>query len=217
MMPPVQLVRSSELSWEPSPRPGVWRKRLFHEGGLENGTVTSLVRFDPGASFQSHDHPGGEEIIVLSGVFSDHQGDHGKETHLLNPEGYSHAPFTEMGCLLFVRLRQYAGTQQLTTDLPAGDNPSGMSQITLGRESGSMRWFLSGALGKDKSNTVEGVLGLGGQEALKSLACFAVSGSFHVGQYALNEHDWLSINSADDVRELSLTGDGQLYMNVELL
>ena len=48
----------------------------------------------------------------------------------------SHPRFTEMRCLVFVRLCQYAGTQQLTTDLSPGDNPAEIRQVTLIRESG---------------------------------------------------------------------------------
>ena len=64
---------------------------------------------------------------------------------------------------------------------------------------------------------VEGVRRLGGQKALKSLVCFVVNGSLRVERYALNEHDWLSINGNYDVGRLSLTADGQLYTYVELL
>ena len=46
---------------------------------------------------------------MLEGVFSDEHGDWPAGTYLLNPEGFRHAPFSESGCLLFVKLRQYAG------------------------------------------------------------------------------------------------------------
>ena len=31
------------------------------------GAVTSLLRFDAGARFPLHDHPGGEEVFVVDG------------------------------------------------------------------------------------------------------------------------------------------------------
>jgi hypothetical protein len=74
--------------------------------------VTSLVRYPPGSRFPAHDHPEGEEILVLEGVFSDEQGDWPAGTHLLNPEGFRHAPHSEPGCLLFVKLRQYPGADR---------------------------------------------------------------------------------------------------------
>lgn len=102
----------AELPWQPSPAPLVWRKRLYHEGAAESGTVTSIVRYEPGARFHAHPHPLGEEILVLSGTFSDARGDFGAGSYMLNPEGFSHAPFSEGGCVLFVKLRQYAGLER---------------------------------------------------------------------------------------------------------
>jgi anti-sigma factor ChrR (cupin superfamily) len=100
---------TSALEWAPSPSGSVWRKRVHMMGGAESGQVTSLVRYEPGACFPLHDHPEGEEILVLEGTFSDEHGDWRAGTHLLNPEGFRHAPFSQQGCVIFVKLRQYAG------------------------------------------------------------------------------------------------------------
>lgn len=102
-------VDTRSLQWTPSPSRTVWRKRLHRVGPAESGQVTSLVRYDAGSSFPIHDHPDGEEILVLDGVFSDEHGDWPAGTWLLNPEGFRHAPFSNPGCLLFVKLRQAAG------------------------------------------------------------------------------------------------------------
>jgi len=103
------IVHTDSLEWQPSPSPGVWRKRLELYGPTEAGRVTSVVRYDPGSRFRPHPHPDGEEIFVLSGVFSDERGDHPAGTWLLNPEGFVHGPGSEPGCTLFVKLRQYGG------------------------------------------------------------------------------------------------------------
>lgn len=103
------IVRAEELTWQPSPSPFVWRKRLFHQGAAESGVVTSVVRYDAGSKFPRHGHPEGEEIYVLEGVFSDERGSFPAGSYMLNPEGFEHAPFSVEGCLLFVRLRQYPG------------------------------------------------------------------------------------------------------------
>jgi len=103
------IVHTDTIDWQPSPSPGVWRKRLELYGPAEAGRVTSVVRYDPGSSFRPHPHPDGEEILVLSGVFSDERGDHPAGTWLLNPEGFTHAPGSEPGCTLLVKLRQYGG------------------------------------------------------------------------------------------------------------
>jgi anti-sigma factor ChrR (cupin superfamily) len=102
-------VKTPEMRWKPSPSGTVWRKRVHLVGSAESGQVTSLVRFEPGASFPSHPHPGGEELLILEGVFSDEAGDWGAGSFLLNPEGYEHSPHSAEGCVLFVKLRQYGG------------------------------------------------------------------------------------------------------------
>jgi len=101
-------VKTVDLHWQPSPGGEVLRKRVHRVGPPEAGQVTSLVRYAPGARFPAHDHPEGEEILVLEGVFSDEHGDWGPGSYLLNPEGFRHAPFSKAGCLIFVKLRQFA-------------------------------------------------------------------------------------------------------------
>jgi len=103
------VMDTEQMEWRPSPSGTVLRKRLHRVGGAESGQVTSLVRYLPGASFPEHPHPEGEEIYVLDGTFSDQSGDAQEGSHLLNPEGFRHAPYSEPGCLIFVKLRQYDG------------------------------------------------------------------------------------------------------------
>lgn len=103
------LIDTAALDWQPSPSASVWRKRLDLAGPKEAGRVTSIVRYDPDSAFPEHGHPDGEEIFVLDGVFSDEHGHYPAGTFLLNPEGFSHAPFSRGGCVLFVKLRQYPG------------------------------------------------------------------------------------------------------------
>jgi quercetin dioxygenase-like cupin family protein len=63
-----QLVVTHQVPWQPSPRAGVWRTPLAREEA-EWEHATSIVRYDPGASFPMHDHPLGEEILILEGTF----------------------------------------------------------------------------------------------------------------------------------------------------
>lgn len=103
------VAHTGQMQWTASPSGTVWRKRVHRVGPPESGQVTSIVRYEPKSSFPAHDHPDGEEIVVLDGVFSDEHGDWPTGTYLLNPEGFRHAPFSEAGCLLLVKLRQYPG------------------------------------------------------------------------------------------------------------
>lgn len=99
-------IHSTDQPWLPSPAKGVWRKPLEREGG-EQGHATSLVRFEAGARFPAHYHPGGEEFLVLSGTFSDHTGDHVAGSYCRNPLSFRHAPHTKTGCDLLVKLHQF--------------------------------------------------------------------------------------------------------------
>lgn len=101
------VLHTPELPWAASPMPGVERRLLDRVGG-ELARATSVVRYAPGARFERHGHDGGEEILVLEGVFSDETGDHPAGTYLRNPPGSHHAPFSQPGCLLFVKLRQFS-------------------------------------------------------------------------------------------------------------
>src|SRR5712691_1282042 len=62
------------MGWAPSRSGSVWRKRVHLVGPPESGQVTSVVRYEPASRFPAHDHPEGEEILVLEGVFSDEHG-----------------------------------------------------------------------------------------------------------------------------------------------
>jgi anti-sigma factor ChrR (cupin superfamily) len=120
---------SANMDWQSSPSASVHRKRLHLVGGAESGQVTSIVRYDPGASFPAHDHPGGEEILVLEGVFSDEHGDWPAGTYLLNPEGFHHAPYSKDGCVIFVKLRQYPGTKRQHISIRVEDIPWRSTEI----------------------------------------------------------------------------------------
>lgn len=97
-------VDPSTIAWVDSPVAGVERKRLERVGD-EVARVTSLVRYAPNSSFTSHTHGGGEEFLVLDGVFGDDHGDYPMGTYVRNPVGSSHTPRVDaQGCLIFVKL-----------------------------------------------------------------------------------------------------------------
>ena len=99
------VLRSEELPWQPSPAPGVQRRLLAREGG-EDSRATTVVRYEPGATFSQHAHPQGEEIVVLDGEFADEHGVYPAGTYIKNPPGSAHSPQSPAGCTLFVKLRQ---------------------------------------------------------------------------------------------------------------
>lgn len=75
--------------------------RPLHEFRGEN---IALVRWQPGTVFHEHVHLGGEEILVLDGVFSDELGDYPTNTWLRNPHASRHKPFSKEGCLIYVKV-----------------------------------------------------------------------------------------------------------------
>src|SRR5690554_8141222 len=87
------VIRTQEQDWGPSPAAGVERKPLAREEA-ERGHATSVLRYAPGASFSRHEHPLGEEILVLDGVFSDETGHYPAGTYVLNPPDSGHPPFS---------------------------------------------------------------------------------------------------------------------------
>lgn len=111
------VINTQELEWQPSPKAGVWRKPLAREEA-ERGHATSIVRYDAGAKFPKHEHPQGEEIFVLEGIFSDETGHYPAGSYFRNPEGSSHAPFSNDGCVILVKLHQFqdADRQQVFVD-----------------------------------------------------------------------------------------------------
>ncbi|MDX1541400.1 MAG: cupin domain-containing protein, partial [Geminicoccaceae bacterium] len=100
-------IETEGLPWASSPTPGVERRMLERDGG-EVARATSLVRFARGSAFPEHEHGGGEEFLVLDGVFSDEEGDFPAGWYVRNPPGSRHSPRSASGCTILVKLRQMA-------------------------------------------------------------------------------------------------------------
>jgi anti-sigma factor ChrR (cupin superfamily) len=116
------VIDTNQRDWVSSPMPGVWRKPLAREEA-EGGHATSIVRYEPGSAFRAHDHPGGEEILVLEGTFSDETGDYPAGTYFRNPVGFRHAPFSEDGCVLLVKLHQFQSDDQAQVVIGTASTP----------------------------------------------------------------------------------------------
>jgi anti-sigma factor ChrR (cupin superfamily) len=71
---------------------------------------------------------------VLEGTFSDESGHHGPGTYLKNPPGSSHAPYSEAGCTIFVKLRyqDLADTERVVVNTrEAGWRPGLVPGLTV--------------------------------------------------------------------------------------
>ena len=99
-------VHAAALPWQTSPMVGVER-RMLDRIGDEVARATTIVRYAPGSHFSPHVHTGGEEFLVLEGVFQDEHGDWPAGSYLRNPPQSSHTPRSETGCIIFVKLWQF--------------------------------------------------------------------------------------------------------------
>ncbi|WP_086930488.1 cupin domain-containing protein [Agarilytica rhodophyticola] len=100
------VVHSQEMEWVESPMPGVSRRALDRVGG-EVARATTIVKYEPNSHFSPHVHTGGEEFIVLSGVFQDEHGDFPAGSYIRNPPESKHKPGSDDGCVIFVKLWQF--------------------------------------------------------------------------------------------------------------
>jgi anti-sigma factor ChrR (cupin superfamily) len=100
------VVHAATLDWVASPMPGVER-RMLDRVGDEVARATSIVRYAPRSHFSRHLHGGGEEFLVLEGVFQDEHGDYPPGSYIRNPPGSAHTPGSEPGCTIFVKLWQF--------------------------------------------------------------------------------------------------------------
>jgi anti-sigma factor ChrR (cupin superfamily) len=98
------VIDTSQAAFRPGLVPGLTVLPL-HEYGSEH---VALVRWAPGTRFQAHTHWGGEEILVLEGTFSDEYGDYPAGSWLRNPHLSRHQPFSDEGCLIYVKVGHLA-------------------------------------------------------------------------------------------------------------
>jgi anti-sigma factor ChrR (cupin superfamily) len=89
-------------SWRPGLVDGLSVRPLYSQEGHPESVA--LVRWAPGTYFQRHTHWGGEEILVLEGEFCDEHGRYPSGTWLRSPHMSQHTPFSETGCLIYVRV-----------------------------------------------------------------------------------------------------------------
>ena len=179
------LVHSDQIDWQASPMQGVDRRMLDRIGG-EVARATSIVRYAPNSSFSAHIHTGGEEFIVLSGVFQDEHGDYPEGTYVRNPPSSFHTPRSDAGCVIFVKLWQFEKNDRtqfrktMTQDLAAP--VGGVATATLHRDPWETVTYSHIDAGATLSNA-----DAGGIEML------VIEGSVAEGGDTLGKGDWLRL------------------------
>lgn len=115
-------VHAATLPWVPSPMAGVER-RMLDRIGDEVARATSIVRYASGSHFSPHTHGGGEEFLVLDGVFQDEHGDFPAGCYIRNPPTSSHTPRSLPGCTIFVKLWQFDPADRTHVRIDTGKMP----------------------------------------------------------------------------------------------
>jgi quercetin dioxygenase-like cupin family protein len=103
-----QIVRSHQMEWRPLPEPGVsgvFVKVLRFDKETRRAP-TILLRFDPGATYPAHNHPGGEEIFVLEGDLTLGKDHLAAGDYLYTAPDNKHAVRSDKGCIVLVSVPQ---------------------------------------------------------------------------------------------------------------
>lgn len=192
------LVRSDSLDWTASPMPGVDR-RMLDRIGDEVARATSIVRYAPGSQFSAHTHTGGEEFIVLEGVFQDEHGDYPAGTYVRNPPTTAHTPGAAEGCTIFVKLWQFDPDDrtQFRMDMASDltEVAPGITAKTLHKDPREHVRYVALAPGATLAEAPSG-----GAEVL------VIKGALRESGDTLNKGDWLRLPEG---APLSLTGSDE--------
>lgn len=196
------LVQYDKNPWQASPAAGVERKMLDRIGE-EVARATTIVRFAPNSSFDRHTHHGGEEFIVLEGVFQDESGDFPAGSYVRNPPTTAHTPWSDPGCTIFVKLWQFdpddraeVRVNMATVPTEADPRRQGVRIAPLysdAQESVQMEHWSAGARHS-----------FGAPQGAELLV---LEGGFDDGADGLGRHDWLRL-PAGEVEQLTAGPDG---------
>ncbi len=193
------VVHGAALPWQPSPIPGVER-RMLDRVGDEVARATTIVRYAPQSQFSPHTHGGGEEFLVLAGVFQDEHGDYPVGTYVRNPPTSRHTPGSASGCIILVKLWQFDPDDRTQVTLNPTNQPysanvtrRGVSILPLfadGRETVQLeRW---------EANASIDLL------APDGLEIFVIQGDFRESGEVFQPYSWLRL--PPDSRLLAQSG-----------
>ncbi len=187
------VVHARQLPWVASPVAGVDRRMLDRVGG-EVARATSIVRYAARSSFSPHVHSGGEEFLVLDGVFQDEHGDFPAGCYVRNPPMSRHTPRSEPGCIIFVKLWQFDPDDRKhvridTNTRSFADDPlrAGVQVMPLYQDAHE-----TVTLEQWRSDTTLQFAAPDGMEIL------VLEGSFNEGGDRLVQHSWLRLPAGSD-------------------
>jgi anti-sigma factor ChrR (cupin superfamily) len=177
------VVHSARLKWAASPMAGVDRRMLDRIGG-EVARATTIVRYAAGSRFSEHTHTGGEEFIVLEGVFQDEHGDYPAGTYVRNPPTTAHTPRSDAGCTIFVKLWQFDPDDRTQFRLrmkdALGPSLNGVASADLHRDSREIVTYHQIDAGAALASTAAG-----------GIEVFVIDGTIAEGGETLVQGSWL--------------------------
>ncbi|MEM6371314.1 MAG: cupin domain-containing protein [Pseudomonadota bacterium] len=198
------VIDSESLDWVASPMKGVDR-RMLDRIGDEVARATTIVRYAPGSAFSAHTHTGGEEFIVLDGVFQDEHGDYPIGTYVRNPPTTAHTPRSEPGCTIFVKLWQFDMEDRTQFRKTMADEldvvVNGVASATLHRDDREVVTYHHIEPGASLSSG-----GAGGIEVL------VLDGMLCVDDQTLGKHAWVRLPDGQDLHATAGPDGAKIWM-----
>lgn len=102
------ITKSNEVEWKPLIEEGVRTDGIFvkvlryDEGSGRAPSI--LLKFEPGAVYPYHNHPGGEEAFVIEGEVRFGKADLVAGDYLYTPPDEKHAVFSKTGCVVLLNI-----------------------------------------------------------------------------------------------------------------
>jgi anti-sigma factor ChrR (cupin superfamily) len=193
-----------------SPMPGVER-RMLDRIGDEVARATTIVRYAPGARFSPHVHAGGEEFLVLEGVFQDEHGDYPAGAYVRNPPQSFHRPASLVGATILVKLWQFHPDDRTAVVIDTNAEPrvriaEGAWATPLhrdAREAVTLQTWAPGAR-----------IHIGPHGGLEALV---LEGGFEEGGEVFVRHSWLRLPPGHDLAATAGPQGASLWMKTDHL
>ena len=205
-------VHYQAADWVASPMPGVQRRMLDRIGG-EVARATTIVRYAPGSTFSAHTHTGGEEFIVLDGVFQDEHGDYPEGTYVRNPPTSHHKPSSKLGAVIFVKLWQFDPQDRTQMTVNAASqvshpvpNRPGVSEIRLFQDTRETV--------RIETWQPEAKIEIAGHKGLEVLV---LDGSFEEGGEIFALHDWLRLPAGHTLKAVASRQGARVWIKSDHL
>lgn len=203
------VLHGAEMDWSETRMKGV-KRRMLDRIGAESGRATSIVSYDPNSKFSSHIHTGGEEFIVLEGVFQDEHGDFPVGSYVRNPPQSSHTPSSDDGCMIFVKLWQFDPKDRAHVNIKFDEansiNPTDRQGVSITplykdkyEEVRIEEW--------DADSDIE-INGVGGIEVL------VLDGDFEESGEQLNKLSWLRVPSNTPLKAKVGTKGAKVWIKI---